>query len=147
MQKSGKFQGDHDKTDWKSRGGGQLQKYWYPQQGGGKAQFFSGKAHSHPLLYFLFQFIVFMICIILLPFPYNQLPSNRASQYDSMFPIIFNIWFWLLVVIFLATYAISVAMWNMDPGRDSIIYRLTEQKIKNDWIMEEWIELWKYNTF
>jgi len=59
-------------------------------------------------------------------------PSNLASRYDSMFPVIFNIWFWLLVILALATYAISVAMWNMDPGRDSIIYRLTEQKIKSD---------------
>ena len=60
------------------------------------------------------------------------MPGNLASKYDSMFPVIFNIWFWLLVVIALATYSISVAMWNMDPGRDSIIYRLTEQKIKNE---------------
>ena len=112
--------------------GGSTSKILISSTGRGKSPIFSGNAHSHPLLYFLFQFIVFMICIILLPFPYNQLPSNRASQYDSMFPVIFNIWFWLLVVIFLATYAISVAMWNMDPGRDSIIYRLTEQKIKND---------------
>jgi len=60
------------------------------------------------------------------------MPGNLASKYDSMFPVIFNIWFWLLVVIALATYSISVAMWNMDPGRDSIIYRLTEQRIKNE---------------
>lgn len=56
---------------------------------------------------------------------------KRSTIYDPMFPVIFNIWLWLVIVLALAIYAISVAMWNMDPG-DSIIYRLTQQKIKAD---------------
>jgi len=58
--------------------------------------------------------------------------KNLASHYDDMFPVIFNIWFWLLVLLILTVYAVSIAMWDMDPGRDSIIYRLTQQKIKSD---------------
>lgn len=62
----------------------------------------------------------------------DETTYNLAHNYDAMFPAIFNIWFWLLVVLAIATYAICVAMWNMDPGRDSIIYRLTQQKIKSE---------------
>jgi len=51
---------------------------------------------------------------------------------DPDFPIIFNLWFWLMVVLFLAVYTVSLAMWYMDPGRDSVIYRLTQQRIKSD---------------
>jgi len=54
---------------------------------------------------------------------------NLDSFYDEDFPVIFNMWFWLIVILAITVYAISVAMWNMDPG-DSIIYRLTQQKIK-----------------
>lgn len=57
---------------------------------------------------------------------------NLASTYDDNFPVIFNIWFWLLVILFLAVYAISLSLWNMDPGRDSIIYRLTQKRTKSD---------------
>ena len=57
---------------------------------------------------------------------------NLSSYYDDMFPVIFNMWFWLMVVLALTVYATSLAMWNMDPGRDSIIYRLTQQKIKSE---------------
>lgn len=57
---------------------------------------------------------------------------NLASAYDEMFPVIFNMWFWTLVLLALIVYAVSIAMWNMDPGRDSIIYRLTQQKIKSE---------------
>jgi len=57
---------------------------------------------------------------------------NLSSDYDETFPVIFNMWFWLVVLLALICYATSVAMWNMDPGRDSIIYRLTQQKIKSE---------------
>eukprot|EP00794_Sanderia_malayensis_P011241 gene11241-12421_t len=57
---------------------------------------------------------------------------NLASLYHSSFPIIFNIWFWLLVVLALVVYVICLVMWYMDPGRDSIIYRMTNQRIKMD---------------
>merc|ERR1712141_142461 len=58
--------------------------------------------------------------------------ANVASLYNSDFPIIFNLWFWLVVGLFLTVYVISLVMWYMDPGRDSIIYRMTSQRIKTE---------------
>jgi len=57
---------------------------------------------------------------------------NLASNYKSDFPIIFNLWFWLVVVLFLTVYVISLVMWYMDPGSDSIIYRMTNQRMKTE---------------
>jgi len=37
-----------------------------------------------------------------------------------------------MVVLALALYVISLVMWYLDPGRDSIIYRMTSQRIKTD---------------
>ncbi|XP_055338135.1 uncharacterized protein LOC129588097 [Paramacrobiotus metropolitanus] len=45
----------------------------------------------------------------------------------------FQLLFWTTLAIFLTVYGVSWAMWNMDPGRDSIIYRMTSaQKYKKD---------------
>ncbi|XP_065056695.1 uncharacterized protein LOC135684920 [Rhopilema esculentum] len=62
----------------------------------------------------------------------DQNTIQLASLYNKNFPVIFNLWFWLMVVLFLSVYAISLVMWYMDPGRDSIIYRMTSQRVKND---------------
>ena len=57
---------------------------------------------------------------------------NLAPVYSADYPVIFNICLWLLVVLALALYVISLVMWYLDPGRDSIIYRMTSQRIKTD---------------
>ncbi|KAJ7373439.1 Renin receptor [Desmophyllum pertusum] len=57
---------------------------------------------------------------------------NLGAQYSGHYPIIFNIWLWLLVVLVLSIYVVCLVMWYMDPGRDSIIYRMTSQRIKTD---------------
>lgn len=57
---------------------------------------------------------------------------NLAATYSEDYPIIFNISLWLLVVLVLSLYVICLVMWYMDPGRDSIIYRMTSQRIKMD---------------
>jgi len=57
---------------------------------------------------------------------------NLAPEYSEDYPIIFNIWLWLVIVLVLSIYAVCVIMWYMDPGRDSIIYRMTSQRIKTD---------------
>ncbi|CAK8690991.1 renin receptor-like [Clavelina lepadiformis] len=48
------------------------------------------------------------------------------------YPVIANMIFWFMVVFVLATLAASYAIWFMDPGRDSIIYRMTTQRMKID---------------
>ncbi|XP_063845262.1 renin receptor-like [Scylla paramamosain] len=57
---------------------------------------------------------------------------NVNKSYSSDYPAIFNIILWLSIVLVLAILAISMSMWNMDPGRDSIIYRMTTMRMKKD---------------
>lgn len=54
------------------------------------------------------------------------------DRYDDTFPAIFNIWLWLLIIIGLALYAVCLVLWYMDPGRDSVIYRVTSQRMKTE---------------
>ncbi|XP_075445806.1 renin receptor [Ascaphus truei] len=59
-------------------------------------------------------------------------PYNLAYQYNFNYAVVFNIILWLMIVLALAVIAISYNLWNMDPGYDSIIYRMTNQKIRMD---------------
>ncbi|TRY92515.1 hypothetical protein DNTS_004169 [Danionella cerebrum] len=59
-------------------------------------------------------------------------PYNLAYKYNFDYAVIFNIILWLMIVLALAVIAISYNLWNMDPGYDSIIYRMTNQKIRMD---------------
>ncbi|XP_055315626.1 ATPase H(+)-transporting accessory protein 2 [Sitodiplosis mosellana] len=57
---------------------------------------------------------------------------NLAESYSEDFPVIFNIILWFGVLIVFSMMAIVVAIATMDPGRDSIIYRMTSTRIKKD---------------
>lgn len=57
---------------------------------------------------------------------------NIAPSYDENYPVIFNIIFWFAVIMIFSLLAISLAIGNMDPGRDSIIYRMTSTRMKKD---------------
>lgn len=59
-------------------------------------------------------------------------PYNIAMKYDSNYPVIFNIILWFSVVLVFSLYAISMAIATMDPGRDSIIYRMTSTRMKKE---------------
>ncbi|KAH8278660.1 hypothetical protein KR018_006653 [Drosophila ironensis] len=59
-------------------------------------------------------------------------PFNLAEEYNSDYPVIFNIILWFMVVFGLSLLAICYAIAAMDPGRDSIIYRMTSTRIKKD---------------
>ncbi|XP_054724962.1 renin receptor-like [Uloborus diversus] len=59
-------------------------------------------------------------------------PYNLATKWDPMFPVTFMLMVFIGIVLTLSVLGISVAMWNMDPGRDSIIYRMTSQRMKKD---------------
>lgn len=58
--------------------------------------------------------------------------NNLAYLYENDFHIAFTMIGFTTIIFVLAAFVISISMWNIDPGRDSIIYRLTEQKIKKD---------------
>ncbi|KAK7090440.1 renin receptor-like [Littorina saxatilis] len=57
---------------------------------------------------------------------------NLAWDYHSDFPAMFNIILWMSVLLIVVIFIISYGMWNIDPGRDSIIYRMTSQRLKKD---------------
>lgn len=59
-------------------------------------------------------------------------PYNIAMKYDSNYPVIFNIILWFSVVLVFSLFAISIAIATMDPGRDSIIYRMTSTRMKKE---------------
>ncbi|CAG0882717.1 unnamed protein product [Cyprideis torosa] len=64
--------------------------------------------------------------------------SNRtkrqaaADENDDTFTAIFNIMIWFTVFMVIALIYISVGIGSMDPGRDSIIYRMTSTRMKKD---------------
>eukprot|EP00057_Strongylocentrotus_purpuratus_P025917 XP_011680391.1 PREDICTED: renin receptor [Strongylocentrotus purpuratus] len=63
----------------------------------------------------------------------NITPSalNVAPYYDDTFPVFFNIFLWMGVILVVAVVVVTSMLGNMDPG-DSIIYRMTSQRIKID---------------
>ncbi|KAJ8311119.1 hypothetical protein KUTeg_011329 [Tegillarca granosa] len=57
---------------------------------------------------------------------------RKVRNYSEDYPAIFNIILWLMIIMFLSFFAVSYGIWNMDPGRDSIIYRMTSTRLKKD---------------
>ncbi|KAL0275234.1 UNVERIFIED_CONTAM: hypothetical protein PYX00_003157 [Menopon gallinae] len=57
---------------------------------------------------------------------------NMAADTNEDFPAIFNIILWFSVAFVLSLIAICVFIAEMDPGRDSIIYRMTSNRMKKD---------------
>ncbi|XP_033298690.1 renin receptor isoform X1 [Bombus bifarius] len=57
---------------------------------------------------------------------------SRSKDYTENYPIIFNILLWFGVVFVFSLFAICIAISQMDPGRDSIIYRMTSNRMKKD---------------
>nr|XP_050853382.1 ATPase H(+)-transporting accessory protein 2 isoform X5 [Vespula vulgaris] len=57
---------------------------------------------------------------------------NHAKHYTYNYPVIFNIFLWFGVVFVFSLLAICIAIADMDPGRDSIIYRMTSNRMKKD---------------
>ncbi|XP_050461405.1 uncharacterized protein LOC126856696 isoform X2 [Cataglyphis hispanica] len=58
--------------------------------------------------------------------------SGRSKTYTENYPVIFNILLWFGVIFFFSLLAICIAIADMDPGRDSIIYRMTSNRMKKD---------------
>ncbi|KAG5888803.1 hypothetical protein JTB14_007078 [Gonioctena quinquepunctata] len=57
---------------------------------------------------------------------------NLASYYDGNYPVMFNIILWLGIILLFSLIAICMFIGNMDPGRDSIIYRMTSTRMKKE---------------
>jgi len=57
---------------------------------------------------------------------------NFSKQYRDDYAAIFNIILWMSVFLIAALISTAVFICTLDPGRDSIIYRMTTQRIKKD---------------
>lgn len=57
---------------------------------------------------------------------------NLAYQYGADFHITFAMIAFTTILFIVTIFGISLGMWYIDPGRDSIIYRMTSQRIKKD---------------
>ncbi|KAJ9588320.1 hypothetical protein L9F63_018318 [Diploptera punctata] len=62
----------------------------------------------------------------------NSTELNLAPEYSDDYPVIFNIMLWFGVSFVFSLLAISLFIADMDPGRDSIIYRMTSTRMKKD---------------
>ncbi|KAF5395554.1 hypothetical protein PHET_07184 [Paragonimus heterotremus] len=64
----------------------------------------------------------------------SQLVSdlNLAPDFRDDYPELFNIILWTSIVLILIVWGVSWGIWNMDPGRDGIIYRGTAVRPKRD---------------
>ncbi|VDN85981.1 unnamed protein product, partial [Brugia pahangi] len=48
------------------------------------------------------------------------------------YPATFGIFLLVSVALFLIVLFVTVGLWNMDPGKDSIIYRMVTTRMKKD---------------
>jgi hypothetical protein len=64
--------------------------------------------------------------------PINGEITNPATFYSDQYPAIFHLIFWTSLVLTLAIFGIAYGMCNMDPGLNTVIYRMTSQRIKKD---------------
>lgn len=62
----------------------------------------------------------------------DSVSYNLASVYSEDFPVVFNIILILSIILVVAIIGVTAAMGFMDPGRDSIIYRMTNPRMKKD---------------
>ncbi|XP_031835299.1 ATPase H(+)-transporting accessory protein 2 isoform X2 [Nomia melanderi] len=58
--------------------------------------------------------------------------QNLSKKYSPNYPVIFNIFLWFGIIFVFSLLAICIAISEMDPGRDSIIYRMTSNRMKKD---------------
>lgn len=63
---------------------------------------------------------------------FQESDLNLAKSYSQDYPVIFNIILWFGIAMVFSLLAISIAIGDMDPGRDSIIYRMTSTRMKKD---------------
>jgi len=63
----------------------------------------------------------------------NLTGLNMAEEFSDDYPVVFNILLWFGIAMFITLLAVSVFIASMDPGRDSLIYRVTSaQRFKKD---------------
>lgn len=64
--------------------------------------------------------------------PPGTLNINLSKNYGADYPVIFNILLWFMIAFTFSILAVAIGIASMDPGRDSIIYRMTSNRMKKD---------------
>jgi len=64
--------------------------------------------------------------------PIQNSITKIAVFYSDQYPAMFHLIFWTSLIMALALVGISCGMLSMDPGLDTVIYRMTSQRIKKD---------------
>jgi len=60
----------------------------------------------------------------------EQNSLNLAPEFTWMYPEMFNITLWFMVVFVLIIFGVAWCIWFTDPGRDGLIYRMTTTHLK-----------------
>ena len=55
-----------------------------------------------------------------------------ATMYSDEYPVMFNLFFWTSLVLVLVIISIVYVFLTLDPGADTIIYRMTAPRLKVD---------------
>ena len=58
--------------------------------------------------------------------------AGLSVAWSSDYPVIFHIILWLVVFMAILTIFVTHGMMTMDPGNDSIIYRMTTTRLKKE---------------
>lgn len=61
----------------------------------------------------------------------DKLPLNLAPMYDPEWHIPFGLIGFTTIILSITVFLVAVGMWNMNPGQDSIIYKMTSQRKKD----------------
>lgn len=61
----------------------------------------------------------------------QEKPLGLAPEYNPNFHVPFALVGFTTVVIVVSVFLIALGMWNLNPGKDSIIYRMTSQRKKD----------------
>jgi renin receptor len=65
--------------------------------------------------------------------PFMKARAKRQAAYaDNDYTVPFHLIFWTCIILFFVTLSVSMGIAGMDPGKDSIIYRMTSTRIKKD---------------
>ncbi|XP_014239511.1 renin receptor [Cimex lectularius] len=62
----------------------------------------------------------------------DTVEATNNDGVDENYPVIFNIFLWFGISFTMVLLGVSMGIANMDPGRDSIIYRMTSNRMKKD---------------
>jgi len=87
---------------------------------------------SHVIMIRLVKYNTLTFDNLLIHVEMLQTSLNLAPSYSDQYSAIFNICLWFMIIFAITLLFIAWSIWFMDPGRDSIIYRMTSTRLKRE---------------